>query len=362
MWPFSSRVYQSVLTPARTATSSRRSPATRRRPPPGSSPACSGVIRARRLARKSRMSERLSTSSTVGRRAALGRSSLYPHKPALPRPRGAGFRGVVTSTAQSPEGTPMTLQADGYTFALSDEVTRTPVRYTNRYGIEIAADLYQRTELDKSVPHPAIVIGPPHGGVKEQGPGVYAQELAKRGFVALGFDPSYNGESGGQPRHLTSPEIFAEDFSAGVDFLGTLPQVDRERIGAIGICGSGGFALSAASVDTRIKAVATAAMYDISGVSRNGWQDSASDDHRHKAPEDLAAQRWEDGDARAPQLGPTFPAEIPAEGLDPITSEFFEYYVADRGHNPRSIGGFTVTSGMSHINFGQLRHLADISP
>ena len=162
----------------------------------------------------------------------------------------------------------MTLQADGYTFALSDEVTRTPVRYTNRYGIEIAGDVYQRKDLDESVTYPAIVIGPPHGGVKEQGPGVYAQELARRGFVALGFDPSYNGESGGTPRHITSPEIFAEDFSAGVDFLGTLPQVDRERIGAIGICGSGGFALSAAQVDTRIKAVATAAMYDISRAIR----------------------------------------------------------------------------------------------
>lgn len=255
----------------------------------------------------------------------------------------------------------MTLHADGYTFALSDGVTRTPVRYTNRYGIEIAADLYQRKGLDESVAYPAIVIGPPHGGVKEQGPGVYAQELAKRGFVALGFDPSYNGESGGQPRHVTSPEIFAEDFSAGVDFLGTLAHVDRERIGAIGICGSGGFALSAAQVDTRIKAVATAAMYDISRVQRNGWQDSARDDDRRKTLQDLAAQRWADVDAGEPQLQPTFPAGIP-EGLDPITGEFFEYYVADRGHHPRSIGGFTVTSGMSHVNVGALRHLSDIAP
>jgi fermentation-respiration switch protein FrsA (DUF1100 family) len=255
----------------------------------------------------------------------------------------------------------VTIQTDGYTFALSDEVTRTPVRYKNRYGIDIAGDLYQRKGLHETTTHPAIVIGPPHGGVKEQGPGVYAQELARRGFVALGFDPSYNGESGGEPRHTTSPEVFAEDFSAGVDFLGTLPHVDRERIGAIGICGSGGFALSAAQVDTRIKAVATAAMYDISRVQRNGWQDSASDDERRTTLEGLAAQRWKDVDAGEPQLQPTFPAEIPP-GLDPITSEFFEYYVADRGHHPRSIGGFTVTSSMSHINFGELRHLADIAP
>ena len=232
---------------------------------------------------------------------------------------------------------PMTLQADGCAFALSDEVTRTPVRYRNRYGIEIAADLYQRTGLDESVPHPAIVIGPPHGGVKEQGPGVYAQELARRGFVAVGFDPSDNGGSGGQPRHVTSPEIFAEDFSAGVDFLGMLPHVDRERIGVIGICGSGGFASSAAQVDTRIKAVATSAMDDISRVTRNRWQDSATDDDRRRTLEDLAAQRWADVDAGEPRLQPTFPAEIP-DGRDPITSS------------------------PAHINVGAVRHLSDIAP
>jgi fermentation-respiration switch protein FrsA (DUF1100 family) len=256
----------------------------------------------------------------------------------------------------------MPLQPDGYTFVLSDEVTRTPVRYENRYGIEIAADLYQPTDLDESAKHPAVVIGPPHGGVKEQGPGVYAQEMARRGFIAVGFDPSYNGESSGEPRHITSPEMFAEDFSAGVDFLGSLPYVDRERIGAIGICGSGGFALSAAQVDTRIKAVATAAMYDISRVNRSGWQDTMSDDERRKSLDDLGRQRWKDLDRGQPELTPTFPTEISADDLDPITTEFFEYYVTDRGHHPRSIGGFTITSGMSHINFGALSHIDDIAP
>src|SRR3954470_21318899 len=134
----------------------------------------------------------------------------------------------------------MSLQPDGYTFVLSGDVARTPVSYKNHYGIEIAADLYRAKALDESAAHPAIVVGPPHGGVKEQGPGVYAQELARRGFVAVCFDPSYNGESSGEPAHIASPELFAEDFSAGVDFLGTLPYVDRGRIGVIGLCGSGG--------------------------------------------------------------------------------------------------------------------------
>jgi uncharacterized protein len=256
----------------------------------------------------------------------------------------------------------MPLQPDGYTFPLSPDVTRTPVRYRNRYGIENAADLYEPAGIDRSSTHPGVVIGPPHGGVKEQGPGVYGQELARRGFVALCFDPSYNGESSGEPRHITSPELFAEDFSAGVDLLGTLGHVDRERIGVVGICGSGGFALSAASYDTRIRAVATSAMYDISRVKRLGWQDSMSAEDRHKYLVDLAAQRWLDVDAGAPRLSPVFPDEIPADDLDPITREFFEYYVADRGHHPRSIGAFTLTSEPAHINFGPLRNLSGIAP
>lgn len=256
----------------------------------------------------------------------------------------------------------MTLQLDGYTFKLSENVKRTPVRYKNRYGIEIAADLYTSKDIDQATKHPAVVIGPPHGGVKEQGPGVYAQEMAQRGFVALGFDPSYNGESGGEPRHITSPEIFAEDFSAVVDFLGTLPYVDREKIGAIGVCGSGGFVLNAAQVDTRIKAVATAAMYDISRAQRDGWQDSTTNEERRKNLDDLAAQRWKDVAAGEPELPPTFPDSMPTDGLDPITREFFEYYVENRGRHPRSIGAFTKTSGMAHINHGRLAHLKDISP
>lgn len=257
----------------------------------------------------------------------------------------------------------MPLHDDGLTFAISDTVTRTPVRFTNRYGITIAGDLYTAKNLDDSVKHPALVIGPPYGGVKEQGPGVYANELAQRGFVALAIDPSYNGESGGQPRHIASPEIFAEDFSAGVDHLGSLDFVDRERIGAIGICGSGGFTLTAAQADTRIKAVATSAMYDISGVGRNGWLNSQTDEERRAALEQLSQQRWADVDAGEPAISPAFPEEFEPETLNPIAAEFQEYYVVkERGYHPRSIGAFTITSNLAHINHGALAHLQDIAP
>ena len=152
--------------------------------------------------------------------------------------------------------------ADSYIFELDENVTRTSVSYKNRFGITIAADLYLPKDLDESVEHPAIIVGAPYGGVKEQGPGIYAQNMALRGFVALTFDPSFNGYSGGEPRHLSSPDIFVEDFSAAVDYLGTRPFVDRERIGVIGMCGSGALSLSAAQVDPRIKAVAPVVMYD----------------------------------------------------------------------------------------------------
>ncbi|AQX17335.1 MULTISPECIES: alpha/beta hydrolase [Tessaracoccus] len=256
----------------------------------------------------------------------------------------------------------MSLNDDHLIFTVAPEVTRTAVRFMNRYGIEIAADLYTTRDLDESATHAALVIGPPHGGVKEQGPGVYANELARRGFVALAFDPSYNGESGGQPRHVTSPEIFAEDFSAGVDFLGTLRYVDRERIGVIGICGSGGFALNAAAIDPRIKAVATSAVVDISRLSRNSIADTVSDGQVRENLKVIAAQRWADVDAGEPALTPVFPDEFEPEKVDPMTAEFHEFYVTDRGRHLRSIGGFTVTSGAAHAYAAEVRHVSDISP
>ncbi|MDO4302056.1 MAG: alpha/beta hydrolase [Clostridia bacterium] len=258
-----------------------------------------------------------------------------------------------------------TEQNDYYTFELSDNVNRTSVTYRNRYGIELAADLYTPKDLDESVKYPAIVVGPPYGGVKEQGPGVYANQLAQRGFVVLAFDPAFMGESGGEPRNVSSPDIFTENFSAGVDYLGTLNYVDREKIGAIGICGSGGFALSAAQADKRIKAVATASMYDISRGDRFGFGDTVDAEQFQQTLDELAEQRWEDVDNGYPEYNPSFPAEatetVP-EGLDPISDEFYRYYGTPRGHHPNALGGFTTTSRMAMSNFSLLDHIDTISP
>lgn len=248
------------------------------------------------------------------------------------------------------------------TFALSDKVIHEKVSYPNRYGITISADLYLPKDIDKSKKYAALVVGTPYGGVKEQGAGIYAQTMAGRGFIALAFDESFNGESSGTPRHVSSPEIFVEDFSASVDFLGTRPFVDRKRIGAIGVCGSGGFAVTAAQVDHRIKAVATASMYDMSRVTRKGWEDGMSNEQRNATLDQLGEQRWADFENKSPKLTPQFPDEMPKAGLDPITSEFFEYYVTPRGHHPRSIGAFTMTSAMAFMNFPLMSHIATISP
>lgn len=248
------------------------------------------------------------------------------------------------------------------TFLLSDKVIHEKVSYLNRYGISISADLYLPKGMDRSKKYAALVVGTPYGGVKEQGAGIYAQTMAERGFVAIAFDESYNGESGGHPRHVSSPDIFAEDFSAGVDFLGTRPLVDRGRIGAIGICGSGGFAITAAQVDRRIRAVVAVSLYDMARLARKGWQDGMTEEQRNKTLDQLGEQRWADFESRSAQLTPTFPAEIPAEGLDPITSEFFEYYVAPRGHHPNSIGAFTMASAMSFMNFPLMNYIDTLSP
>ena len=248
-----------------------------------------------------------------------------------------------------------------YICKLHEKVERKHVRYRNRYGIALAGDLYTPKDMEQNGQHMAVIVGAPYGGVKEQGPAVYANELAARGFVVLTFDPCYMGESGGEPRHVSSPDLFSENISAGVDYLGLQPFVDREKIGAVGICGSGGFALSAAAVDTRIKAVITASMYDMSVASRLGL----SSEQIQQEKEELSQQRWVDAENGYPEYIPSFPeepvTEIPDE-MQGIFREFFEFYATERGHHPNARGNFTSTSVLSFMNYALNDHIDEISP
>lgn len=297
---------------------------------------------------------------------------------------GAALTGVSTmshaQTANPTEPVSMVTQWDK-TFAQSDKVEHRKVSFKNRYGITLVADLYLPKNRGNAK-LAAIALGGPFGAVKEQSSGLYAQTLAERGFVTLAFDPSYTGESGGQPRDVASPDINTEDFSAAVDFLGLQGEVDRTRIGLLGICGWGGMALNAAAADTRVKAVATSVMYDMSRAMGHGvgdGKDRYTTADRRAILKHLNEQRWQDAESgsfahsnhdlyvdqkgKVTAASRTLPEALP-DNPHPVLKEFFDYYRVPRGFHSRSVnsnGAWTTTMPLSFMNMPLLSYASEIT-
>lgn len=246
------------------------------------------------------------------------------------------------------------------TFPQSDKVNHTKITFHNRYGITLAADLYIPKNTTEKLP--AIAISGPFGAVKEQASGLYAQTLAERGFLTIAFDPSYTGESSGEPRYVASPDINTEDFCAAVDYLSTRNDVDAERIGILGICGWGGIALNAAAIDTRIKATVTATMYDMGRVNANGYFDTMDANARHELRKQLNAQRTEDYRSGTYALAGGVADPLPADAPQ-FVKDYHAYYKTPRGFHKRSLNsnnGWNKTSSLSFINMPLLSYSDEI--
>lgn len=245
-------------------------------------------------------------------------------------------------------------------FAESDKVSHSKVTFQTNYGITLAADLYKPKNATGKLA--AVAVCGPFGAVKEQSSGLYAQTLAERGMLTIAFDPSFTGESGGEPRYTSSPDINTEDFCAAVDYLSTRDDVDPERIAILGICGWGGMALNAAATDTRIKATVTATMYDMSRVSANGYFDSMSADDRYRVRQQLNAQRTADAKngfhKRAGGVVDPLPNDAPQ-----FVRDYHDYYKTSRGYHSRSLNsneGWNATSSLSFMNMPLLTYSSEI--
>ena len=273
------------------------------------------------------------------------------------------------------------LTNDSRVFKVDKKIQTKMVRFTNRYGIEVAGHMYLPENFDANKKYSAIVFSGPYGAVKEQSSGLYAQEMAKRGFVTVAFDQSFTGESGGNVRNVGSPDIFAEDYHAAVDFVGLLPFVDKERIGAMGICGLSGMVITAATNDVRIKAVATSAMYDMNDSMRNHYEgDYYTPAQRETVKKYLAGMRWQEAEQGKTLPGyhevsldkdgnairatdKLFPEKLP-EGADPVTTEFFNYYKG-RAFHPRAINSNAIwssTTPYGFFDFDLTSHVEELSP
>ena len=248
------------------------------------------------------------------------------------------------------------------TFPKNENVTVKKVKFVNRFGIELVGDLYIPKGIQKNDKLPSIAISGPFGAVKEQASGFYAQTLAQKGFIALAFDPSYTGESKGKVRNVASPDINTEDFSAAVDFLSNYKNTDSNKIGILGICGFGGFALNAAQIDTRIKAVVTSTMYDMTRVSAKGYNDTIDKAARYKIKESLNKQRTLDYKNKNYAKASGLPEKL--SGSEPqFVKDYFDYYKTKRGFHKNSInsnGAWNATSSLSLINLPILAYIDEI--
>ena len=245
-------------------------------------------------------------------------------------------------------------------FPQSNKVVHEKVTFRNRYGITLAADMYIPKNVEGKLA--AIAVSGPFGAVKEQSSGLYAQTLAERGFLTIAFDPSYTGESGGQPRYVASPDINTEDFSAAVDFLSTRDDVAPDRIGILGICGWGGMALNAAAMDTRIKATVTSTMYDMSRVNANGYFDAMDADQRYELRRQLNAQRTLDAKNGTYELAGGVVDPLPDDAPQ-FVKDYYAYYKTPRGYHKRSLNsnnGWNKTSSLSFINMPLLAYSDEI--
>ena len=277
--------------------------------------------------------------------------------------------GVCVADATS-ASLPLTQEWDK-TFPKSDKVEHAKVTFKNRFGITLVADVYKPKVGNPPSPRlrrtsgklAAIAVSGPFGAVKEQSSGLYAQTLAERGFLTIAFDPSFTGESGGEPRYVASPDINTEDFQAAVDYLISRDDVDAERIGILGICGWGGLALNAAAVDTRVKATVASTMYDMTRVTANGYFDKEDSPAARKAKKvAMNAQRVKDFKSGTYELGGGVVDPLPADAPQ-FVKDYYAYYKTPRGYHRRSLnsnGGWNKTSFLSFINAKLLAYAGEI--
>jgi fermentation-respiration switch protein FrsA (DUF1100 family) len=259
------------------------------------------------------------------------------------------------------------MPTDTSNFYRSDRVTVQKVTFNNQYQMQVAGNLFTPQDLNRKGESPAIIVGHPMGAVKEQSSNLYAQKLAEQGFITLAIDQSFWGESEGQPRNVVAPDIYAEAFSAAVDYLGTQASVDRERIGVLGICGSGSFVISAAKIDPRMKAIATVSMYDMGAANRNALNHSQTVEQRNAIIAQAAEQRWAEAEG-----GETKYTSGTVHQLDtsthPIQREFYDFYRTPRGEftpagsSPELTTHPTLTSNVKFMNFYPFNDIETISP